>query len=104
KHTPRDEEVTVKVGNAFDVVAEERLMDKVRISQKVEDRDYEIEIRNRKTTDITVSVKKQLRGFWEIIESSLTYTKKDAVTVLFDVPVKAGETRVLKFKVRFTSR
>jgi len=104
KHTPRDEEVTVKVGNAFDVVAEERLMSQTRISPKVEDRKYEIELRNRKDSDITVRVEKRFYGYWEIMESSLAFKTKDANTVEFDVPVKAGQTVVLDCVVRFTTR
>lgn len=103
KHTPRDEEVTVTVGNAFDVVAEERLMNQTRVSPKVEDRNYEIELRNRKDSDITVRVEKKLYGYWEILESSLPYKTKDANTIEFNVPVKAGETVKLTYAVRFTS-
>ncbi|MCK4606924.1 MAG: DUF4139 domain-containing protein [candidate division Zixibacteria bacterium] len=103
KHTPRDEEIIVKVGNAFDIVAEERLMDQTRISQRVEDRKYEIEIRNRKAEEVTVRVEKRLYGFWEIRESSLPFIKKDATTVYFDVTVGSGQTQVLTMTVRFSN-
>ena len=104
EHTPKDEELNLKVGHAFDIAAEERLMDQTRISKQVEDRDYEIELRNRKTEAVTIKVEKKLYGFWEIVESNFEYTKKDAGTLLFEIPVGAGETVILKFKVRFTLR
>ncbi len=103
-HTPRDEEMMLKVGNAFDIVGEERMINQVRVSKKVEERDFETEIRNRKDSDVTVVMEKRLWGFWEILESNFEYKKKDAATVTFDLPVKAGETVTLKYKVRYQSR
>lgn len=104
KHTPRDEEITVKVGNAFDVVAEQRLMSQNRVSAKVEDRQFEIELRNRKKSDITVTVEKRFYGYWEITDSNFAYKRKDANTVEFEIPVGAGQTVQLNCLVRFTSR
>ncbi|MFQ6007383.1 MAG: DUF4139 domain-containing protein [Candidatus Zixiibacteriota bacterium] len=104
EHTPKDEELTLAVGYAFDIAAEERLMDQTRISKQVEERTYEIELRNRKEQAVTIEIEKKLYGFWEVVDSNFPYTKKDATTVLFKIPVGAGETVVVKFKVRFTSR
>ncbi len=104
EHTPKDEELNLKVGYAFDIAAEERLMDQTRISKQVEERLYEIELRNRKEDAITVEIEKKLYGFWEVVEANFAYTKKDANTLLFKIPVGAGETVVLKYKVRFTLR
>lgn len=103
EHTPRDEEVKLSVGYAFDIAAEEHQVRAVRISDKVQDREFEIELRNRKKEAVTVVVEKKLYGFWEMTQSSLDYEKKDAQTVEFRVPVKAGETAKLSFTVRFTS-
>ncbi len=104
EHTPKDEELNLKVGYAFDIAAEERLMDQTRISKQVEERDYEIELRNRKEQAITVEVEKKLYGFWEVIEADFAYTKKDAKTLTFEIPVDAGETVIIKYQVRFTLR
>ncbi|MCP4684093.1 MAG: DUF4139 domain-containing protein [bacterium] len=104
KHTPRDEEVSVKVGVAFDVKGEQKMIERTRVSQKVEDRHWEIEVRNHKTEDITVSVEKRLWGFWEILESSHEYSQEDANNIRFELPVKAGESSVIKLAVRFTNR
>jgi hypothetical protein len=104
EHTPKDEELNIKVGYAFDIAAEERLVDQTRISQQVEERTYEIELRNRKEQDVTIEVQKKLYGFWEVIDSSFPYARKDAYTLKFEIPVAAGETVVVKFKVRFTLR
>jgi hypothetical protein len=104
KHTPRDEEMKLTVGTAFDVKGEMRMMDQRNISKYVNEYDYEIEIRNRKTEAITVNVEKNLYGNWTIKSSTLPYKKKDISTVTFDVPAKAGETVVFKMTVSINSR
>ncbi len=101
-HTPRDEELDLQVGYAFDIAAEERLMDQTQVSTRVKEFSYEEELRNRKEEDVTVKVEKLMYNSWEILESSIPYTKKDAHTVDFEVPVKAGETVVLSYKIRVT--
>jgi hypothetical protein len=101
-HTPKDEELNLKVGYAFDIAAEDRLMNQNRLSKSVEERDYEIELRNHKQEAVTVRVEKRLHGTWEMISSDLPYRRKDATTVLFEIPVKADETVVMKYQVRFT--
>ena len=104
KHTPKDEELKVQVGTAFDIVAEERTVSRSRISSKVEEHCFEIELRNHKTEPVTIEVEKQLYGFWEITQADREYRQKDANTVVFDVNVPAGETVILSLTVRFTSR
>jgi len=104
KHTPKDEDLKVTVGHAFDIVPEEKLVDQVRVSSKVEERTWEIEIRNRKNEDIVITVEKYLYGYWDIVETSLEFEKKDANTVTFEMPVSANKIATLRLKVRFTSR
>ncbi len=103
EHTPKDEELNVKVGYAFDISAEERLANQTRVSNRVEERDYEEELRNHKAEAITVRIEKKLYGFWEVLQSNVEYKKKDAGTLLFDVPVKPNDTMVVRYKVRFTT-
>lgn len=104
EHTPKDEELTLVVGNAFDIAAEERTMSQTRVTQYIEDREMEAEIRSRKETAVTVEITKKLYGFWEILESNFEYKKKDANTIEFKVPVNANQTVVVKYKVRYTYR
>ena len=56
-HTPKDEDVRVKVGDAFDIVAERKQTDyKVIASGHVYEYAYEIKIRNHKDSPVTVVV------------------------------------------------
>lgn len=104
EHTPKDEKVTLVVGNAFDIKAEEQMTNQVRVSDRVEDQTWQIELRNRKTEPVTISVEKNLYGFWEIQKSSHTYKKKNASTVLFEVPVGAGQVDTLTLSIRLSYR
>jgi hypothetical protein len=53
---------------------------------------------------VTVRVEKNLWNFWEVLSSSQAWTKKNASTAAFSVPLKANEVVTLKLKVRFTQR
>jgi hypothetical protein len=101
-HTPKDEELKLKVGEAFDVGVERRQVSFRQITNKEYESEWEITLRNHKKEDVTVTVIEPLAGFsnWEILNSSLPYEKIDASTVRFHVPVsKDGETK-LTYQVR----
>jgi hypothetical protein len=99
-HTPKDEEVKVKLGNAFDVVGERTQTDFKVITDNVHEAAFEIKIRNHKDKDITVDIVEPMTSDWIIAESSHKYVKKDAQTAVFTVPVpKDGET-VVTYRVR----
>ncbi len=104
EHTPKDDSLKVDIGTAFDITAEERTMNITRVSNNVEERDFEIELRNRKNEAVTVRVEKDLWSYWDVLSSSLPWKKQDAQLVSFSVPLKANEVVTLKMKVRFTSR
>ena len=66
-HTPRDEELDLRVGYAFDIVAEAKMLNQSRISDRVEEQQYEIELRNRKEDDVSITVEKRFYGDWTIV-------------------------------------
>lgn len=100
-HTPRDEKITLKVGDAFDIVAEEKELEQKRISDKVYESTYEIKIKNRKDENIEVEVERTLGRDWEILTSNIPYEKKDSQTVIFKVKVDKGKEKTLNLKVRY---
>lgn len=99
-HTPKDEFVTVHIGNAFDVVAERKQTDYRRIDTHTWEMEYEITLRNHKDTPITVQVNEPIGGDWEMQSSSYKFTKTAAFAAQFNVPVEANGTSVLKYRVR----
>ncbi len=99
-HTPKDEDITVHIGNAFDIVAERKQTDYKKIDTHVWEMEYEITLRNHKDTPITVEVNEPIGGDWEMLSSSYKYTKTGAFAAQFDVPVEKDGTAVLKYRIR----
>ncbi|MEZ4652435.1 MAG: hypothetical protein R3E12_02235 [Candidatus Eisenbacteria bacterium] len=99
-HTPKNEKVRLRIGNAFDVVGERNQLSQKRISDRVQEQEIEIKIRNRKEEKIEVLVEESLYGDWEIIQSTHEHVKKDARTADFRLPVGADQETVLRFTVR----
>lgn len=99
-HTPKDEFVTVKIGNAFDVVAERKQTDYKKIADRVFEMEFEITIRNHKDTPVTVEVDEPIGGDWEMLSSSFPAKKTAAFAAQFQVPVKPNGESVLKYRVR----
>ncbi|HQL24766.1 MAG TPA: DUF4139 domain-containing protein, partial [candidate division Zixibacteria bacterium] len=67
---------------------------------QVEERAYELQLRNRKDEPVTVHVEKALPGDWQVIAADFRYERKDARTLTFDVPVPARDTTTLNYTVR----
>ena len=99
-HTPKDETVTVHIGNAFDVIAERKQTDYKRIDTHVWEMEFEITLRNHKDTPITVEVNEPIGGDWEMLSSSYKFTKTAAFAAQFKVPVDKNGTSVLKYRIR----
>ena len=99
-HTPKDETVTVHIGNAFDVVAERKQTDYKRIDTHVWEMEFEITLRNHKESPIVVEVNEPIGGDWEMLSSSYKFTKTAAWAAQFKVPVDKNATSVLKYRIR----
>ncbi len=99
-HTPKAEFITVKIGNAFDVVCERKQTDFKSIASHVWEMEFEITLRNHKDTPVTVQVNEPIGGDWDMLTSSYKYTKTSAWAAQFDVPVKANGESVLKYRIR----
>jgi hypothetical protein len=103
-HTPKDEEVLIKLGSAFDVTGERRQVDfKIDTSRKWMDETIELKVRNHKEEPVKVIVKENLYRWtnWKITESTHKYDKIDARTIHFPIEVaKDGEVTV-KYTVHY---
>ena len=100
QHTPKDEDVRLKLGNAFDVVGERKQTDFERIADEVYESAFEIKVRNHKESDIKVDIVEPMQGDWRIIEKSQDFVKKDAYTAVFSVPVPKDGEAVVTYRVR----
>jgi len=103
-HTPKDENLRLYVGDAFDIVGERIQTDfRVEYDEDWMEESYEITLRNHKDEDVEVRVVEHLFRWteWQILESSHDYEKMDAQTIEFRVPVEAGGETVVTYTVRY---
>src|ERR1700682_5856436 len=99
-HTPKDETISLHIGNAFDIVAERKQTDYKRLSARLYEFEYEITLRNHKDTPITVEANEPIGGDWEMVSSTYKFTKTAACAAQLQVPVDKNGTSVLKYRVR----
>jgi hypothetical protein len=99
-HTPKDEEVSFRIGTAFDIVCERKQTSWEKLGDSLYEGAYEVVLRNRKASAVTVRVEEAIGASWQMLQASHTWTKPDAWSARFDVPVEAGGTATVKYKVR----
>jgi hypothetical protein len=99
-HTPRDERVRIRVGDAFDVVGERKQMDYKVISSCRSESAWQIDLRNHKDEKAEVDVIEPADGDWEIVSSSQKATKEDARTFSFRVSVPPRGSAKIEYRVR----
>ncbi|MCJ7543761.1 MAG: DUF4139 domain-containing protein [Phycisphaerae bacterium] len=104
-HTPKDEELSLQIGNAFDIVGERRQTEfNIDVNRGWMKESIEIVLRNHKKEVVTVRIKEPLYRWntWNITAASHEYTKLDAFNVAWDVQVPPdGETKVT-YTVEYT--
>jgi len=101
-HTPRDEEIRLYTGNAFDLVGERKQTAHRKIADDVSEESFEIRLSNHKDEDVRVVAVEHLYGDWEILDQSHKHEKKDAETIEFNVPVAADSETTVTYTVRIT--
>jgi len=99
-HTPRDERVKIKVGDAFDVVGERVQKEFRKIASNTWEVEWEIALRNHKKEDQTVTVIEPVPGDWQVLHATHKYDKPEAHTLTFQVPVPKEGAAKLTYRVR----
>jgi hypothetical protein len=102
RHVPKDEKVTVKAGNAFDVVASRTQNDYRTLTAEPWDAEvaFTITLRNHKREPVKVSVREPVGGEWKVIESSHPAVKIDARTLGFEALVPADGAAVVRYRIQ----
>lgn len=104
-HTPRNETVRLRLGDAFDLTADRRQTDFQKIAgggrtPSVFESAYEIVLRNAKPEPVTVVVREPLPGDWTMLSASLPHVKASAGAAEWRVKVPAGGSTTLSYRVR----
>ncbi len=99
-HTPKNGEVTLKLGNAFDVTAERTRTDFSRIASNVYESAWRIVLKNAKSDAVTVRVEETLPGDWQILSENLAHKKTGGSTAQWMVKVPAEGSAILDYRAR----
>lgn len=100
QHTPKNEEVRMKLGKAFDITSERIQTDFRQLTNNLYESEWEITLRNHKKDPVTVKVFEPISGNWKILTASHKETKVDAFTVRFDIAIPSDGEVKLKYRVQ----
>jgi hypothetical protein len=103
-HTPKNERVRLKLGEAFDVTADKKQTDFKRRDtyspwSHVHESAYEIVLRNAKREAVTVVVREPVPGDWSMLEETQRHRKAAAGTAEWNIRVPAQGSTTLRYRV-----
>ncbi|MBI3730655.1 MAG: DUF4139 domain-containing protein [Burkholderiales bacterium] len=99
-HTPKNEKVRLKLGEAFDVTADKKQTDFKKLAgtgkyNYVFESAYELVLKNAKKEAVVVTVQEPMPGDWQVLSSSHAYTKSASNTAVWKISVPAeGNTKL----------
>ena len=103
-HTPKNETVRLKLGEAFDVTADKKQTDFKRRDtyspwSYVHESAYEIVLKNAKREAVTVAVREPVPGDWSMLEETQRHKKVAAGTAEWNIRVPAEGSTTLRYRV-----
>lgn len=104
-HTPKNETVRLKLGDAFDVTADRKQTDFKKLAgtgryNYVFESAYEIVLKNAKKEAVTVTVREPMPGDWTMVSESLPHARAASGTAEWKVKVPADGKTTLAYRVR----
>ena len=100
-HTPKDEKIKIKIGEAFDVVGERVQTEYKHLGYNLYEVAFEVSLRNHKKEDIKVLVEEPIPGDWEMLSNTHPFEKLQANLIRFNVPVAKDQEVKVKYRIRF---
>lgn len=104
-HTPKNEKVRLKLGEAFDVTVDKKQTDFKKLPNPTKgttmfESAYEIVLKNAKKEAVTVTVQEPIPADWKIIKSSHAYEKAASNTAVWRIDIPAEGKTTLTFRVQ----
>ena len=104
-HTPKNEKVRLKLGDAFDLTAQRRQTDFRSLGPQGQykfcyETAFQVDLKNAKKEAVTVSVLEPLRGDWEIVQKNVDFTRESSGLARFRVAVPAEGQATLIYRAR----
>jgi len=103
-HTPKNETVRLKLGDAFDVTADRKQTDFKKLAgtsryNYVFESAYQIAIKNAKSEAVTVKVSEPMPGDWQVLSESHPHVKAAANAAVWNISVPAEGKTTLIYRV-----
>jgi hypothetical protein len=107
-HTPKNESVRLKLGDAFDVTADKKQTDfKVlpnpQKGHSAFESAFELTLKNAKKEKVTVTVQEPISGEWKIVSESAAHTKANSHLAVWkiDIPAESSTTLTYRAQVKY---
>ena len=102
-HTPKNESVRLKLGNAFDVTADKKQTDFKVLPRPTKHNNLfetaiELTLKNAKKEKVTVTVHEPIGGDWKIISESHPHTKANSHLAVWKIEVPAESSSTLTYR------
>lgn len=103
-HTPKNETIRVKLGDAFDITADKKQTDFKKVKffaphTAAYESSYEIKLNNAKSEPITVTVREPVPGDWMILQENHQHKKMTAGTAQWQITIPAESSETLSYSV-----
>ena len=102
-HTPKDEDIQLMIGNAFDITFDYKEVERKKING-FEHFKYECVIKNHKEEAAEVRFEHNVWGAWEMISATHKYSKRTSGMVEFSVDVLAESELKVCFEYKMNRR
>lgn len=104
-HTPKNETVRLKLGDAFDVTANKKQTDFKKLPNPARGNSlfesaYEIELKNAKKERVTVTVIEPIPSDWKILSENLAHSKATSNSAVWKVEIPAESKTTLSYRVQ----
>jgi len=99
-HTPKNEKVSLKMGEAFDITIERKQKDFEKISRDVYETAWEIEVRNAKEEADQVIFEEYIPGDWKFVSNPDKFKKIASNWIKTTVSIPPEGKKVVRYRVR----
>ena len=104
-HTPKNETVRLKLGDAFDVTADKKqtefkVLPRPAKGNSAFESAYELVIKNAKKEKVTVTVQEPINGDWTILSETHPHKKTDSRLATWKIDVPAEGSTILRYRTR----
>jgi hypothetical protein len=104
-HTPKNETVRLKLGEAFDVTADKKqtdfkLLPNPQKGHSAYESAYELVLKNAKKEKVTVTVQEPIGGDWKIVSESAPHTKANSHLAVWKIEIPAEGSTTLTYRAQ----